>query len=246
MIKVLIIEDETAIQQELTYLIKKEVDLQLCGICDTVGTALDLIKREQPDVILMDIQLRDGNAFDVLVQLPSIPEHIVFISAYNQYAIKAIKFGALDYLLKPIVEEELKEAIERFRKKKEKNPIWQQQIALVQNNMRHKPELPETIALHTLNKVSIIPVVDIVYCKGDGPYTSFFLKDNSKELVSKPLKFYEELLPPPFFLRTHQSYLVNRSYIKGISNSEVLQLSNNIEIPVSTRRKAFILNHILS
>lgn len=246
MINVLIVEDEIAIQQELTFLVRNEPGLQLVGVCDSVEEALIFIRDAKPDIILMDIQLSDGNAFDILSRVESIPEHIIFITAYNQYAIKAIKYGALDYLLKPILQEELSEAIERFRRKKEKDPLWLQQLAMVQENIKQKPVLPETIALNTLNKVSIIPVADIVYCKGDGPYTSFFLSDNSKELVSKPLKFYEDLLPAPHFLRSHQSFLVNRSYIKSISSSDVLQLSNNVEIPVSSRRKSSILNQILS
>lgn len=243
---VLVIEDEPAIQKELKYLIAQEPDAQLLACCDNVVDARQLILSLQPNVVLVDIQLRDGTAFDLLKKLDHIPENIIFITAYNQFAIKAVKYGALDYLLKPIEQDELKEAFDRYRRKKELNPQWMQQINVAQQALDNAVNLPETIALSSLNKVRIVNVSDIVYCKGDGPYTFFFFKNGEKELVSKPLKHFEDLLPMPFFLRSHQSYLVNRAYISGISKSEYILLNTNEEIPVSTRRRSFILNQLMS
>lgn len=205
--------------------------------------AVKLIEEKNPDVTLMDIQLQNGTAFNILKNLKTLPENIIFLTAYNQFAIRAIKYGALDYLLKPIDQIELKEALERYRRKKENNPQWMKQISLAEYSLE-SDVIPDTIALNSINNVRIIRVQDIIYCKGEGPYTFFFLNNGEKELISKPLKFYEELLSTPYFLRTHQSYLVNRNYISEVNRSEYLLLNNNEEIPISTRRKSFIINQL--
>ncbi|WP_437920568.1 LytR/AlgR family response regulator transcription factor [Sphingobacterium sp. LRF_L2] len=244
MISVVVIEDEPAIRKEIIYLLEQEPDLVLLGWSDSVRTAISLLEEHQPDVVLMDIQLRDGTGFDLLKKIEPIPQNIIFITAYNNFAIKAIKYGALDYLLKPIDQTELKESLSRFRRRRENNPQWMQQLSLTQESLSSDKELPERIALNSVNNVRIISVTDIVYCKGDGPYTFFFLQDGRKELISKPLKYYEELLPSPYFLRTHQSYLVNRRYVSGVNRSEYIILKNNEEIPISLRRKNFVLNQL--
>lgn len=243
MITIAIVEDESAVRKEMIYLIEQEADTQVVGWSADVKNAVKLIEEKNPDVILMDIQLRDGTAFNILKNLKTLPENIIFLTAYNQFAIRAIKYGALDYLLKPIDHIELKEALERYRRKKENNPQWMKQISLAEYSSE-SDVLPDTIALNSINSVRIIRIQDIIYCKGEGPYTFFFLNNGEKELTSKPLKFYEELLSAPHFLRTHQSYLVNRKYITCIKQSEYLILSNNEEIPISIRRKSFILNEL--
>ncbi len=132
MITVAIIEDESAVREGISYLIEQETDTRLIGWSDNVTNAVKLIREKQPQVILMDIQLRDGTAFDILDKLDPVPENIVFITAYNQFAIKAIKYGALDYLLKPVDQDELKEALERYRRRRSNNPQWVQQLSLAQ------------------------------------------------------------------------------------------------------------------
>ncbi|WP_398455758.1 LytR/AlgR family response regulator transcription factor [Sphingobacterium thalpophilum] len=243
MITVAMIEDEPAIRKEIAYLLEQEKDIEVVGWADSVTTAIKLMEEKQPNIALMDIQLRDGTAFDLLRKLTSIPQNVIFITAYNHYAIKAIKYGALDYLLKPIDQDELKEALQRYRRRSENNPQWMRQLSMA-NSAMHGVELPDNIALTSIHQVRIVAVHDILYCKGDGPYTFFFLNDGTKELISKPLKYYEELLPSPYFLRTHQSYLVNRKYITGVNRSEYIVLKNKEEIPISSRRKNVILNQL--
>lgn len=243
MITVAIIEDEPAVRKEIAYLIQQETNTELVGWADSVHKAIKLLEEKQPDVIFMDIQLKDGTAFDLLKKLTPIPQNIIFITAYNHFAIKAIKYGALDYLLKPIDEVELQEALERYRRRRENNPQWMQQLSLAQSSIQIG-ELPESIVLNSINNTRIVSVSDIVYCKGDGPYTLFILSNGDKELISRPLKYYEELLPAPHFLRTHQSYLVNQQYISGINRSEYIVLKNKEEIPISTRRKNTILTQL--
>jgi two-component system LytT family response regulator len=186
----------------------------------------------------MDIQLRDGTAFDILKHIHPLTQHIIFITAYNQFAIKAIKFGALDYLLKPVAQPELQEALQRYRQKREQQlPMQAQQLGAAMNALQAEA-LPEHIVLSNVNSVEIVKVHDIVYCKGDGPYTYFHLADGSRRTTSKPLKFYEEILSAPYFLRTHQSYLVNRDFVERILRSEYILLKNSEEIPISSRDRA--------
>ncbi|MET3037580.1 LytTR family DNA-binding domain-containing protein [Chryseobacterium sp. NRRL B-14859] len=242
MIKVAIIEDEPAVYNEIVFLLKDEPDLEIIGPAHHVSAAVELLQEQLVDVVLMDIQLIDGTAFDVLKNVSPVPENIIFITAFNQFAIKAIKYGALDYLLKPIDQQELKEALDRYRQKQEKNLQYIKQLELARNTFADQHALPEQIVLNSLNNIRVINVQDILYCKGDGPYTFFHLKNGKNELVSKPLKYYEDLLPSPYFVRSHQSYLVNRSQITGIIRSEYLVLQNEEQIPVSSRRKSYVLN----
>lgn len=242
MLTVAIIEDEPAIRKEITWMLEQQPDIHIAGSGAKVAEAVLLISETKPDVVLMDIQLADGTGFDVLDQLPQLPGNIIFVTAYSQFAIKAIKAGALDYLLKPVAQEELYEALERCRQKKEQSELLAQ---LSVSRQALERALPESIALHTVNNVHIIRVQDILYCKGNGPYTSFHMTGNSKLLVSKPLKHYEDLFPAPHFLRTHRSYLVNRQYIDKLCRSEFLVLKNKEEIPVSTRRKNYILGALV-
>ena len=132
MISIAIIEDEPAVRKEISYLIQQEADTVLAGWGNSVDTGVKLIETERPNVILMDIQLCDGTVFDLLKKLNPIPQNIIFITAYNHFAIKAIKYGALDYLLKPIDQTELQEALERYRRRRENNPQWMQQLSLTQ------------------------------------------------------------------------------------------------------------------
>lgn len=240
MITVVIIEDEAVIEKEIVDLLSGESDTRLAGSSDNVSSAVQLINMHRPDVILMDIQLRDGTAFDIIRLLDYTPQNIVFITAYDQFAIRAIKCGALDYLLKPIDHSEFRQAFERYRTRN-KDIQSGLQLSLMQQLMEASQQIPEHIALPSLNQVRIITVQDIMYCRGEGPYTYFYLNNGEEELVSKPLKYYEELLQTPFFLRTHQSYLVNRRYISGVSSSEDLILKNQQQVPVSARRKKNIL-----
>lgn len=245
MLTLAIIEDEVAIRKEIIWLLKKETDVKIVGHSDKVKDAVKLIEEHKPDVILLDIQLIDGTAFDIINGLKQIPENIIFITAYNQFAIKAIKFGALDYLLKPIAEDELSQALQRYRNKRDKETHWSERLSIAQQSLNEE-NLPQSIVLHTINQTHIVMVQDIVYCKGDGPYTFFHLDNGKNLLVSKPLKHYEEILSAPWFLRSHQSYLVNKNFVDAISKSEYLVLKNKEEIPVSSRRKNYILNALSS
>lgn len=242
--QVIIIEDEAAAAQELKLLVEQEEDLHIVGIAGTYEEATQLFAQQQTDLVFMDINLYDCTSFDILNALEELPQHIIFVTAYDQYAIKAIKYGALDYLLKPVDEHEFAEAIARFRQQQSPSLLARKQFALTEQQLLEAQQ-PQHIALPALGEVRIIPLADIRYCQGDGPYTHFFLVSGKKETVSKPLKFYESLLPENVFVRTHQSYIVHIPFIKSVVKHSDILLDQGEVIPISSRRKNEVLAKLI-
>lgn len=241
--RTLIIEDEPAIRKELEWLVSQEKELKLEGTAATVSGALQLIKSTKPDLVLMDIQLTDGTAFDILNQLEEPSFHIIFITAYNHFAIKAIKYGALDYLLKPIDNEEFSTAIQKLKKIKQAD--YQGQINIIKEHSAAKPvEMNASICITSLDYLQMIRLNEIIYLSGEGSYTQIHLENNKKIIASKPLKYYEDLLPGDFFIRTHQSYIVNKNFIDKYLKTGIMIMKDLSEIPVATRRKEFILDQL--
>lgn len=246
MIRALIIEDEPAVRKEIEWLLKQEEEFNLLGSATSVSESLVLIKATNPDLILMDIQLTDGTAFDILDQLQEINFKIIFITAYNHFAVKAIKFGALDYLLKPLDENEFKAALAKIVDEGTNELIQQQkQFSILKSHTAGgESDLDSRIVLHTLEYLQVLQLKEIIYCQSEGGYTKFFLSEDRRIMISKPLKFYDELLPEKWFLRPHQSYLVNVLYVDKFLKSGTILLKDKTEIPVSGRRKDYVVQHI--
>ncbi|MCF6350788.1 MAG: LytTR family DNA-binding domain-containing protein [Flavobacteriaceae bacterium] len=239
MIKVIIIEDEINVRAGLKKMLKiLEPTLKIVAETGFVNQAIQQIKKEKPDLIFLDIKLEDGTGFDILKQLKNIDFKIIFTTAYNEYAVNAFKFSAVDYLLKPIDPIELQGAIKRalFNIGNEKE--HQDLLAVLKNNLVTKVQ---KIVLKTTKQHYIIYVKDIINLKADGAYTHF-ITTNKKITVSKNLKYYQDLLSTTF-IRCHQSHLVNSKHIMGL-NKECLQMSNHSLIPISTRKKAEIIKLI--
>jgi len=244
--RTLIIEDEPAVLKELEWLVKQEQEFILLGTATNVKDALVLIKATKPEIILMDIQLTDGTAFDILDQLTEVSFKIIFITAYNHFAIKAIKYGAIDYLLKPLDESELRDVMHRIKQDQEAGTLnLNEQLAVVKHSTSDKEaNLESRIVLHTLEFMQVIQLKDILYCQSEGGYTTFFLSEGRKLMVCKPLKFYDELFPEKWFLRPHQSYLVNIMYVdKFLKVGEIL-MKDKTEIPVASRRRDHIVQQL--
>ncbi|WP_257668853.1 LytR/AlgR family response regulator transcription factor [Parapedobacter tibetensis] len=256
MIKTVIIEDEAAIRKEIEWLVSKQPDLEFAGSAGSVAQGVALITDKKPDLLLMDIQLTDGNAFELLKQIGEMPLQIIFITAYNHHAIKAIKFGALDYLLKPLDEDELQAALDRVRTsfaKPEKLDVSmrQQQLQAAEVQIAKEPEgvapivsLDDQIVLHTMEYLQLLQIKNIVYCKSEGSYTTFVLHDKREIMVSKPLKYYDELLPEKWFIRPHQSYLLNLLFVDRYIKTGYIYLKDNSQIPVSVRKKDYVLQRL--
>ncbi len=231
MIRTLIIEDEPAVRKEIEFLVNQEHDLNLLGTASNVKDALVLIRATEPQLILMDIQLTDGTAFDILDQLNEIKFQVIFITAYNHFAIKAIKYGSLDYLLKPLDENELRAAVQKVISQQTDLMLQNQKLQILKGNQHlEERNMESRMVLSTQESIQVIQLKDIVYCQSEGGYTWFFLANGQKVLISKPLKFYDELLPEDCFLRPHQSYLVNIIYVDKYLKVGDLILKDKTEI----------------
>ncbi len=242
-IRTLIIEDEPAIRKELEWLVLQEESLTLEASAGSVSESLQIIKTMQPDLVLMDIQLADGTAFDILNQLEDPAFHIIFITAFNHFAIKAIKYGALDYLLKPIDSEEFSVAIQKVSKAKRMDYLSQMKVMKAFSTAK-SIDMNSSICITSLDCMQIVRLNEIIHLSGEGSYTQIHLENKKIVTASKPLKYYEDILPADFFIKTHQSYIVNKNFIDKYMKSGIIVMKNLAEIPVATRRKEFIMDHL--
>lgn len=235
-LRVIIVEDQIAFRQDLEGFLLQQPGFIVIGACGTVHDAIVLIHTTKPDLLLLDIGLPDGTGFDILEQItPQLK--VIFMTAHHEYAIRAIRYGAIDYLLKPLDENELTEALQRAISAQ---PLLQEQIAITLHSFRKK-KLQDHIALRSQQFVQIVALKEISYLQGDNGYTTVFLHGGKKVVTTKRLKDYEELLSGTSFLRIHQSYLINDQYIYRYHPKDgILYLKDGTQIPVSSRKKEII------
>lgn len=247
MYRTLIIDDEPAIRKDVELLLSRHKDFICVGTCGSIADARVLLNATKPDLLLLDIQLMDGTAFELLRDIEQVNFKVIFITAYNNFAIKAIKLGALDYIVKPVDEDELNEALDRFRTLQLTSADTRKQLHIADEHWQNAGKLTNKIVLRSQSYLQIIPYEDIIYCQSDAGYTTFFLVNDKKAIASRPIKDYEEILPPSMFMRTHQSYLVNVNAIDRYHKDGYLVLKNDTKIPVATRKKdaitAFLTGH---
>jgi two-component system LytT family response regulator len=235
MIRTLIIDDEANNRERLARMINENFpNIDIVGEADSVGTGVEAIKTLQPELVLLDIRMADGDAFDLLGKLEKIFFKIIFITAYEEYALKAFRFSALDYLLKPVLVDNLSAALERAE-----NQVMTElklQLNSLQSNL--SPKENKTIVLKTMEKIYLIDVKDILRCESDWNYTQFFTEEGKKYMVSHPLKEYEEMLEGYGFFRIHKSHIVNISFIESFDKkSDMVVLKDKSRLPVSRRKK---------
>lgn len=236
LIQVLIVEDQPNIRDDLYSLVERCNGFTVAGACGTVMEARQFIAKSKPDLLLLDIQLPDGTGFDILKDFTN-EFKTIFLTAYNQHAIQAIKYGALDYLLKPIDEIELFDALDKVTRF---YPAKAEQLSVA--HRFHNDAIAGRLVLRSQEYLQVVEIDQILYAKSDAGYTVFYLNDGRNILVSKILKDYEDLLMEPLFLRPHQSYLVNTNYIDRYRKDGTIVLKNGAEIPVATRRKELVMN----
>jgi len=240
MIKTIIIEDEIQVREALKkMLILLMPKIQVIAETGFVNEAVELINKHQPKLVFLDIKLEDGTGFDIINKIENPNFKIIFTTAYNQYAIKAFKVSAIDYLLKPIDPLELQVALEKAISILDNEKEHQELIQVLKNNEQAQNK---KIVLKTTENRYVINIKDIIRLEADGAYTIFYTKDQ-KIIISKNLKFYQELLNEQF-IRCHQSHLVNKTHITKIDNKGFLLLSNEQTVPISTRKKNDILKQI--
>lgn len=242
--RIVIIEDEKNAQEVLANLLQLiEKNISIEGFAENVPDAIKLIEKVKPDAIFLDIHLKNGTGFDVLEKIVDYKGKIIFTTAYDNYAIKAFKFSAFDYILKPINPKELKESIKDLKKSIDKEVKYKEMLNVLNHNKKDKES---KIILKTLNNQYVIIIKDIVHCESEGAYTKFFLKEHKSYLTSKNLKYYTEILSEYGFVRTHQSHLINAKYILRINSNNFVELKSGEQIPISARKKTEVNKYIKS
>lgn len=236
MIRTLIIDDEINNRRKIRDLLETNFpNIEVVGEAEGVQSGHAMITRELPDLVLLDIRMEDGDAFDLLDMFGNINFKIIFITAYEEYALKAIKFSALDYLLKPVLLEELKTAIS----KAEKQILHELNIQLSELSNNLNPSGKKRIVLKTFEKLQLVPVAEIIRCEADRNYTLFYLRDERKIIVSHSIKDYDDILCEQGFFRVHKSHIINLkfvdSYIKSDGGSVLL--TDGTSVPVAMRKK---------
>jgi two-component system, LytTR family, response regulator len=245
MLRVVIVEDEIHSRETLKNLLQEFCEgVEIVGMAGDVPTAVDVIRKENPDLLFLDVELQSGTGFDVLEQLPDIHFDIVFTTAFEQYAVRAIKLSSIDYLLKPIDIEELRKAVEKARQKRGADDQKKQLETLIAN-LSGTPG-KKKICLATSDGLEFIDVADIMYCEANGSYTNFNLTNGTKILVSKNLKEYESMLADQNFMRVHNSFLINLAEVKKFVKSEggYILMKDNAQISISQKNREEFLNRM--
>lgn len=239
MIKTVIIDDEKNAREAIQKIIESHFnEIQIIGFAEDVQSGIKLISQLNPELVLLDIKLPDGTGFDILNHFNDPKFFLIFITAYNKHAIKAFKFSALDYLLKPIDIDEFKNAIEKvIQAREEQNTKKKLEIFL--ENIDNISKEVKKIVLKTSDSIHLIQVNEILRCQSEGNYTKFYFLNKKPILVSKNIKEYYEMLKDYQFFRPHQSHIVNINYIKRYDKVDggSLIMQDDSSVPVSTRKK---------
>ncbi|MCW5909481.1 MAG: response regulator transcription factor [Cyclobacteriaceae bacterium] len=247
MLKCIIVDDESKSRESLRILIEDFCDsVKVCALCQNVDEGIQAIKEHKPEVVFLDIQLQRETGFDLLTRIKDINFEVIFTTAYSEYAIKAFKFSAIDYLLKPIDIDELKMALGKVNKKLDDN------ISLRLKHLLQNLKAPASgnykLALPTSEGFHFVKVSDIMYCEASSNYTEIVTQDGKKHLVSRTLKEYDDMLTEHDFYRIHNSYLINLNAIKKYVRGEggYVVMNNDRSLDVSKRKKEGFLERISS
>ncbi|MFC2097172.1 LytR/AlgR family response regulator transcription factor [Bacteroidota bacterium] len=236
-LRAVIVDDESKAISNLSKII-----IDFCNEVDVVGTAsgvsdgINIIKQLDPDLIFLDIQMPDGSGFDILERLDKRNFDVIFVTSYNQHAIRAFKYSATDYLLKPIDIDDLNAAVKRvIAKRINKEP--QENYQELFNNLQYT--IPQKIGISSMNGKDYVSLESIIRMEAKGSYTSFILENNKNLLASKRIKEFEELLPEKSFLRIHNSHIINLIHVKRYTKSDGgwITLSDDSKVPLARRRK---------
>jgi len=245
MIKCILVDDELKSRESLKILLEDFcTNVSVMALCQNIDEAVEAIRVHQPNVVFLDIQLQRETGFDLFTKIAEINFEVIFTTAYSEYAIKAFKFSAIDYLLKPIDIEELKKAIAKVDRKLDQS--MNVRLQQLMNNLKSTSNGNYKLALPTSDGLVFVRIQDIIYCEASSNYTDIFTSDGKKYIVSRTLKEYEDILVDQDFFRIHNSYLINLNaivkYVRGDGGYVVM--SNNKSLDVSKRKKDGFLARI--
>ncbi|HNF49384.1 MAG TPA: LytTR family DNA-binding domain-containing protein [Chitinophagales bacterium] len=246
-IKAILVDDEKNNRIALSKLIEKFCpNVTVSGECESVDEAIIQIANLNPDVVFLDVEMPSKNGFDLLAHYQyHCPFDVIFTTAYSQYAVKAFRYSALDYLLKPVDPEELIQAVHKLAMKLDES-IKHKQFELLENKINHSDIAKKQIAVSTLEGIYFASLDEIIHVDADSSYTKIFLSNGDMIMSSKPLKYFEEMLEDFDFVRVHQSHIINlkhiRRYVRGDGGQVIM--TNGTEIEVSRRKKEDLLSKI--
>lgn len=244
MLRTLIVDDEEHVREMLvSILLSFCPDLEIVGQAGDVAGAVSKIKELKPELVLLDINLPDGSGFDVLNAFSKVDFSVIFVTAYEEYAVKAFKCSALDYILKPVNIDELVETIEKARESIANKNLAKKIAAFLDNLNSSSPE-DKKIVLKTQESIHIVKVSTVIRCESFHNYTEFHLSGAKKLVVSRTLKEFENLLCEFGFFRVHQSHLINVNYINRFEKTDggYLVLTDGSQVPVAKRKKDGLLH----
>lgn len=239
MIKTIVVDDEVKARETILNMLKVYCpEVEVTDTAGSVKEGLEILERNKPDLLLLDIKMADGTGFDLLRKLSKVDFLVIFITAFEEFAIRAIKFSAIDYILKPLDPDELVNAIEKAKGVLNKENMNVKLEALY-DNLDTLSTSTKKIVLKTSDSVHIVNLKDIIRCESEKNYTHFFTIDNEKITVSRTLKEYNELLADYNFFRVHQSHLINMQHVKRYEkqNGGMLIMNDNSSVPVAFRKK---------
>lgn len=239
MIRTIIIEDEPVSREMLTLMLQRyNTDIEIVDTCSNPTDGIESIATHQPDLVFLDIQMPKMNGFDMLKKIPVINFEIIFTTAFDQYAINAIRISALDYLLKPVDDEDLQVAIKKCKDRlSDQKPVLQ--LENLFKNLSNQNPLDKTLALSSSDGISFVKMCDILRVEANGRYSKFYLLSKETMLVSKTLGDFEEILTANQFFRIHDSAIINLNHVKKYTRGDggTVLLSDNTELDVARRRK---------
>jgi len=236
-VRVMIVDDEEGARESLSNLLEKYVDgMKIVAKSESIASAMVKIEKYSPELVFLDIEMPFGSGFELLERMKPINFNIVFVTAYDHYALKAIKFSALDYLLKPVDIEDLKKAIKKHVHTQKTPPTggYENLIENLKSDYQEKK-----LAIPDSNGITFITISSIIRCESDGNYTRLFMNTGKKILASKTLGEYENMLDGDGFFRVHRGHLVNMSHIHKFLKTEggIIEMSDGTQVDVSRRKK---------
>ena len=233
-----VVDDEQNSRDIISKIINDNFDNIVINTAKNVESGICLINDYNPDIVFLDIDMPDGTGFDLLKKINSHNFKLIFITAFQEHAIKAIKFSAIDYILKPVNADELIEAVNKAVEEID-NEANQQKITAFLSNIENLSHKPKKLVLNTSDNIYVINIEDIIRCKSENHYTTFYLNNGKKITMSKTLKEYDNLLSENGFVRVHRSHLVNINYIERFDkkNTGNIFMKDNSTVPVSVRKR---------
>ncbi|MGY2132413.1 LytR/AlgR family response regulator transcription factor [Hymenobacter sp. HD11105] len=248
MVKAILVDDEKNALEMLEWQLQTYCPhVQIAELCTTADEGIAAIHRHAPHLVFLDIEMPHKNGFEVIRPFPEPAFDVIFTTAYDQFAVKAFKFAALDFLLKPIAAEELMAAVQRYDKKRQPSP-FKDQFQLLLEHYAHPSLAPSKLPFATQEGITFVKPKSIARCESSSNYTTLYFTDKSKLIVSKTLKEVEELLQPHGFFRVHHSHLINLQQVSRYVKAEggYIEMSDGTPVPIARQRKELVLSVLLN